>query len=142
MELDWPLIRYFFLMATVVIGPLLLSRKIGKVVDKSRLEAAARQDETVRRLLETTKELSVSNELVTTKAQTIIARLDRVHELFVNNTTMLLRSELDANRRALAIFQATGHPPSPETKAAEETARARVTEIEAVLEDRMANGRA
>lgn len=82
--------------------------------------------------------------LITNATRTTNYKLDVIHTLVNSNMTAAMQAELDATVRQLALMRevtelkkTAGHDPSEETLAALELTRVKISELRAVLRDRL-----
>lgn len=122
-------------------------------------KVAARAEEAARRLLTRTDQVAaqaaqaadkiVAANMTTTDAviettSVTNAKLDQIHTLVNSNMTAAMQSELDATKRELAMMnevidlkKAAGRPPTQDVLSTLEITKAKISELEAQLADRL-----
>ncbi len=108
---------------------------------RERLEDYARQDLVAERVAETADILTESNKKMALQTN---AKLDSIHVLVNSNMTSAMKAELDATVREKAVLielmslkETMGHETATSTLVALKAAEEKITELTAVLKDRI-----
>jgi type II secretory pathway pseudopilin PulG len=127
-----------------IVSPILVSFLQNRTRRQEKAEDYARQDAVAQKAAEAAKLLLAANERVAANAVQTMSKLDDIHTLVNSNLTTAMRAELDATTRELAVMselidlkRASGHEPSVDAMAAIKATKAKVSELSAVLKDRL-----